>query len=72
MLGIYIEGDWEFDVVPHDLAEIYDEESDGYFYEGPSYILLNVSIRFPSSDYEEVLKRVRDRVIRKKTGTNDE
>ena len=53
------EGSWDYQVCLKDSAEKYDEESYTY-YEGKSKVIMYVSIRFPVSDYGEILDRLRE------------
>jgi hypothetical protein len=50
MVDSDLEGGWEIEAVPYD--EAYEDL--------PSYMWFEISIRFPSSDYEKILKRVRN------------
>ena len=52
--------DWEYDVCIDDFAEKLNEEADEVFLEGDSYIMVSISIRFPISDYEKIISRLKD------------
>ena len=54
------ENSWDFRVCLDDLSEVLDEESDTIYHEGDSEIRIFVSIRFPVSDYDEVVDRLRE------------
>lgn len=63
MMETETEDDWTYDVLIDDLSlEIRDDE---VAYDGPPDIGFSVSIRFPVSDYAEVLKRMSEHNARR-------
>lgn len=54
-----LEGSWDYRVSLHDSAEVWDDESDAHIFDGDSEITLFVSIKFPVSDYDEILERLK-------------
>jgi len=51
---------WRYDVCLDDFAEKVDEEKDEVYYEGNSEISIEISVRFPVSDYPIILERIRE------------
>ena len=50
---------WKYNVLPGDLALRRDQGRGEDLIEGPSEIVLDISVRFPLGDYDGVLRRVK-------------
>ena len=60
MMGMGWGGDWQYDALVSDLAGMPDEATKTIIVQGKSVIALHVYIRFPKSDYDEVLAAVKN------------
>ncbi len=47
--------EWEFRILPQDLAEVLDEEADEVYLDGDSDIIFSPSVRFPKEDLSRVM-----------------
>jgi hypothetical protein len=54
------ENDWTYDVLLNDVAEKVARDRDEIYYEGTSDIHISISVRFPSSDYDKILNRLKE------------